>query len=102
MANQTTVIIESSLQALLDEPTFIPELSGEARSKAFRSLTAILSTPNRIHKTYLRIARDNGEVVRIPAFRMQHNDTLGPYKGGIRFHESVNEEEVINLAALMT
>jgi glutamate dehydrogenase (NAD(P)+) len=102
MAKQTTDIIKRSLQSLLDETAFLPELSGDARTKAFRSLTAILSTPNHIHKSYLRIARDNGEVVRIPAFRMQHNDTLGPYKGGIRFHESVNEEEMINLAALMT
>lgn len=102
MAKQTTDIIERSLQCLLSESTFLPELKDDARTKAFRSLTAILSTPNHIHKSYLRIARDNGEVVRIPAFRMQHNDTLGPYKGGIRFHESVNEEEVINLAALMT
>ena len=102
MAKQTTDIIERSLQILLGENSFLPELQDEARTKAFRSLTAILSTPNHIHKSYLRIARENGEVVRIPAFRMQHNDTLGPYKGGIRFHESVNEEEVINLAALMT
>src|SRR5690606_26759851 len=54
------------------------------------------------HKSFLRIARESGEVVRILAFRVQHNDTLGPYKGGIRFHEEVDEEEVINLAALMT
>src|SRR5690606_21897993 len=33
---------------------------------------------------------------------VQHNDALGPYKGGIRFHESVNEDEVMNLAFLMT
>lgn len=102
MAKQTTDIIELSLKHLLNEPAFLPELKDDARTKAFRSLTAILTTPNHIHKSYLRITKDNGEVVRIPAFRMQHNDTLGPYKGGIRFHESVNEAEVVNLAALMT
>lgn len=102
MAKQTTHIIARSLQLLMEEPSFLPELQDEARMKAFHSLIAILSTPNHIHKSYLRIARDNGTVVRIPAFRMQHNDTLGPYKGGIRFHESVNEEEVVNLSALMT
>jgi glutamate dehydrogenase (NAD(P)+) len=102
MSNQTTEIIEGSLRNLMNEPVFLPELQGDARTKAFRSLTAILSTPNRMHKSFLRIVLENDEVVRIPAFRTQHNDTLGPYKGGIRFHESVNEEEVINLAALMT
>ncbi|GAB6931068.1 Glu/Leu/Phe/Val dehydrogenase [Paenibacillus sp. JCM 10914] len=102
MAKQTTDIIERSLEHLLEEVAFLPQLQGADRTKAFHSLGAILSTPNHIHKSFLRIVRENGEVFRIPAFRMQHNDTLGPYKGGIRFHESVNEEEVINLAALMT
>ncbi|NWL86215.1 MULTISPECIES: Glu/Leu/Phe/Val family dehydrogenase [unclassified Paenibacillus] len=102
MAKQTTDIIEKSLHNLLNEPNFLPELKDDARDKAIHSLITILSTPNHIHKSYLRIARENGVIERIPAFRMQHNDTLGPYKGGIRFHESVNEAEVINLAALMT
>lgn len=102
MAKQTSVIIENSLQNLMDDPVFLPELKEDARQIAFHSIAAILSTPNHIHKSYLRVLRDNGEVVRIPAFRTQHNDILGPYKGGIRFHETVNEEEIINLAALMT
>lgn len=102
MTKQTTDFIDSSLQYLLNDATYLTELQDEARTKAFKSLTAILSTPNRIHKSFLRIVLENEEVVRIPAFRTQHNDTLGPYKGGIRFHESVNEEEVVNLAALMT
>ncbi|MBA3758680.1 Glu/Leu/Phe/Val dehydrogenase [Candidatus Saccharibacteria bacterium] len=36
------------------------------------------------------------------AFRVQHNNTLGPYKGGIRFHPDVNLDEVKALATLMT
>lgn len=95
-------IIKRSLAYLREEQDFLPELRDEARDKAFKSLAAILSTPNHIHKSFLRIVRDDGEVIRVPAFRMQHNDTLGPYKGGIRFHESVNEDEMVNLAALMT
>ncbi|PAV28814.1 glutamate dehydrogenase [Virgibacillus profundi] len=102
MANQTGVIVEESLNALLDDETFLPELQGSSREKAFTSLVSILSTPNHVNKSFLRIALENGNVVRIPAFRVQHNNILGAYKGGIRFHESVNEEEVINLAALMT
>lgn len=102
MANQTSDIIELSLKNLLEEPAFLPDLQQEGRVKAFNSLTAILTTPNHIHKSFLRIVLENDEVVRIPSFRVQHNNTLGPYKGGIRFHESVNEEEIINLASLMT
>lgn len=102
MASQTGVIVQHSLNALLEDKSFLPTLHDQARQQAFTSLAAILSTPNHIHKSFLRISLDNGKIVRIPAFRVQHNDTLGPYKGGIRFHESVNEEEVVNLAALMT
>src|SRR5690606_25930614 len=36
------------------------------------------------------------------AFRVQHNNTLGPFKGGIRFHQDVSLEEVRALALLMT
>lgn len=99
---QTRAIIQSSLNALLENQNFLPELQDRMRTQAFTSLSAILSTPNSIHKSFLRVPLDDGSVVRIPAFRAQHNDALGPYKGGIRFHESVNEEEVVNLAFLMT
>ncbi len=36
------------------------------------------------------------------AYRVQHNSKLGPYKGGIRFHENVNLDEVRALATLMS
>src|SRR5690625_1730363 len=102
MSNITAEIVQQSLEALAKDDSFLPELDGQAREKAFTSLVSILSTPNHVHKSFLRIALENGSVVRIPAFRVQHNNILGPYKGGIRFHESVNEEEVMTLAALMT
>lgn len=102
MANKTGTIVKESLDALLDDQTFLPELKEQAREKAFTSLVSILSTPNHVSKSFLRVALENGKVVRIPAFRVQHNNILGPYKGGIRFHESVNEDEVVNLSSLMT
>ncbi|HEY5806197.1 MAG TPA: Glu/Leu/Phe/Val dehydrogenase, partial [Candidatus Saccharimonadales bacterium] len=37
-----------------------------------------------------------------PAYRVQHNNQLGPYKGGIRFHPGVNIDEVRALATLMS
>lgn len=102
MARQTGTIVQKSLKALMGNPAFLPHIQEDRREQAFQSLGAILSTPNKVHKAFLRIPLENGNVVRIPAFRIQHNDALGPYKGGIRFHESVNEDEVTNLAALMT
>ncbi|KIL51267.1 glutamate dehydrogenase [Jeotgalibacillus alimentarius] len=102
MQYQTRSIVQESLDALMDDEMFLSDLKDAPRKKAFSSLGAVLSTPNKIHKSFLRIVLEKGEIVRIPAFRVQHNNAMGPYKGGIRFHESVNEEEVINLAFLMT
>ncbi len=102
LMNQTSIIVQQSLNSLLEDDAFLPDLKGHTREQAFTSLGAILSTPNQVHKSFLRIPLEDGQVVRIPSFRVQHNDALGPYKGGIRFHESVNEEEVMNLASLMT
>ncbi len=102
MEEQTRTIIQQSLNALLENDTFLPDLKDDMRKTAFTSLNSILSTPNQIHKSFLRVPLESGRVVRIPSFRVHHNDALGPYKGGIRFHETVNEEEVVNLAFLMT
>ncbi|WP_456277508.1 Glu/Leu/Phe/Val family dehydrogenase [Bacillus sp. AK128] len=102
MSGHTEAIVQQSLDALMEDESFLKDLKDETRKKAFTSLAAILSTPNHVHKSFLRIPLEDGNVVRIPAYRVQHNNALGPYKGGIRFHESVNEEEVINLASLMT
>ncbi|REJ08168.1 Glu/Leu/Phe/Val family dehydrogenase [Halobacillus trueperi] len=101
MQRQQT-IIEESLKAIMEDEDFLPDLKAQTREQAYNSLVALLSTPNHIHKSFLRITTENGTIVRIPSFRVQHSDTVGPYKGGIRFHESVNEDEVSNLAKLMT
>lgn len=46
------------------------------------------------------IVLKNGK--KFKAFRMQHSSARGPYKGGIRFHEHVNHDEVQALATLMS
>lgn len=58
--------------------------------------------PDHIHRAQLSICMDDGSTQTFPAYRIQHNNTLGPYKGGIRFHPHVSEAEVQALATLMT
>ncbi len=50
----------------------------------------------------LEIDMDDGSKQTFEAYRIQHNNWRGPYKGGIRFHPQVDEDEVKTLAALMT
>ncbi len=58
--------------------------------------------PDSIHEVTLPLERDDGKITTVRAFRIQHNNVLGPYKGGIRFHEGVNRSEVQALATLMS
>jgi len=48
------------------------------------------------------VKMDNGQVEVFTGYRIQHNDALGPFKGGLRYHPDVNRDEVRALAAWMT
>ncbi len=61
-----------------------------------------LDKPEHLHKRVLSIELDNGESREFLAFRSQHSSILGPYKGGLRFHEEVSEEEVTALSMWMS
>jgi len=58
-------------------------------------------TPDRVLKADLTIKLDEGGSATFPAYRVQFNNARGPYKGGIRFHTSADEDEVSALAAMM-
>lgn len=61
-----------------------------------------LITPKREIKVECSLELDNGELATFVGFRVQHDDARGPMKGGIRFHPTVDPDEVNALAALMT
>lgn len=48
------------------------------------------------------LRKDDGSLITVHAYRVQHNNARGPYKGGIRFHPEVNLMEVRALANMMT
>lgn len=66
------------------------------------SVLEMVIKPYRVVKASLTIELDNGSIRSFISYRIQHNQTLGPMKGGIRYHPSVSEEEVQSLASLMT
>lgn len=58
--------------------------------------------PKRIIEVNLPIKMDDGSTKTFTAYRSQHNDARGPFKGGIRFHQDVNIDEVKALSMWMT
>jgi glutamate dehydrogenase (NAD(P)+) len=61
-----------------------------------------LMVPKRALIVSVPIRLDDGTIKCFEGYRVQHNMTLGPGKGGIRFHPEVNLSEVAGLAMLMT
>src|ERR1041384_5917358 len=61
-----------------------------------------LRRPDRALIVSVPVMRDTGRVQVFTGYRVQHNDTLGPFKGGIRYHPDVNLGEVSALAMWMT
>src|SRR5258706_5033090 len=65
-------------------------------------IRAILQEPTNEIVVHFPVVLDSGDVRLFAGYRVQHNNVLGPYKGGIRFHPSVSLDEIKALAALMT
>lgn len=61
-----------------------------------------LRTPSRELKVECNIRMDDGSVGTFIGFRVQHDNSRGPYKGGLRYHPTVNIDDVQALASLMT
>ena len=61
-----------------------------------------LKLPRRAIRVSIPVRMDNDRVQVFNGYRVQHNHTLGPFKGGIRYHPMVNIGEVAALASLMT
>jgi len=66
------------------------------------NIAKALEIPDRELTVEVPFRRDNGEVESVIGFRVQHNNTRGPFKGGIRYHQHVDIQEVRSLATLMT
>ena len=79
------VVVSSAQKLGLDESDYITLLS-----------------PERELKVTVAIKMDDGTIKTFEGYRIQHNSLRGPYKGGIRFHPCVDENEVRALSAWMT
>jgi glutamate dehydrogenase (NAD(P)+) len=81
----------------------LQEFDGAARILNLEpGIWKILTHPKRQITVCCPVQMDNGEIEVFTGYRVQYNITLGPAKGGIRYHPTVNLDEVTALAAWMT
>lgn len=62
----------------------------------------LLVTPSRELRVELVIEMDDGSIGNFIGYRVQHDNSRGPFKGGLRYHPEVDIDEVRSLASLMT
>ncbi|WP_010278346.1 Glu/Leu/Phe/Val family dehydrogenase [Paenibacillus senegalensis] len=67
-----------------------------------RHVVEILKKPKRVLAVTFPVKMDSGEIRVFEGYRSQHNDAIGPTKGGIRFHPDVTLDEVKALSMWMS
>ena len=72
------------------------------RLNADPAVYEILKSPQRVLEVTFPVKLDDGTVKTFTGYRSQHNNAVGPYKGGVRFHPNVNLDEVKALSIWMT
>ena len=67
-----------------------------------RHLQLIVAQPKAEIMVHFPVKMDDGSFRLFKGYRVQHNNIMGPYKGGVRFHPEVSLDHVKTLSALMT
>lgn len=106
-ACQSAREIFHELEEYYDEHNLYYQTIGSVLEAADRldvphQLKLILSQPKNEIMVHCPIKMDDGTWQLYKGYRVQHNNVLGPYKGGIRYHPDVKLDEVKTLALLMT
>jgi glutamate dehydrogenase (NAD(P)+) len=66
------------------------------------NVRTLLVTPDREVRVEVPIELDSGKIGNFIGYRVQHDNARGPYKGGLRYHPAVDQDEARSLASLMT
>ncbi|GAC1316589.1 MAG: NAD-specific glutamate dehydrogenase [Thermoleophilaceae bacterium] len=99
---------ETALSTEAPSPASLFEGTG-ARLEAAAAIAQVsdetlerLRLPHSVLKVSIPVRMDDGALRIFPGYRVRYDDTLGPTKGGVRFHPHVNVDEVQSLAFWMT
>lgn len=105
--NQAISNIYEELDLPYDPDNIYLQVIGEVLATAHkmdlpRRLLLILAQPKNEIMVHFPVEMDDGHVQLFKGYRVQHNNILGPYKGGLRFHPDTSLDHVKALSALMT
>jgi glutamate dehydrogenase (NAD(P)+) len=96
----------STIEGHLNGPLFQNALKNLEEAAALidcdKNVLERLKKPRKCVTVSVPVRMDDYSVKVFTGYRVQYNATLGPYKGGIRYHQNVDLPEVVGLAALMT
>ena len=73
-----------------------------ARLDLTGNMRTLMVTPDRELRVEVAIEMDSGEIGNFIGYRVQHDNARGPFKGGLRYHPHVDQDEARSLASLMT
>ena len=66
------------------------------------NIRTLLVIPDREVRLEVVIELDSGQIGNFIGYRVQHDNARGPYKGGLRYHPLIDQDEARSLASLMT
>jgi glutamate dehydrogenase (NAD(P)+) len=66
------------------------------------NMRTMMITPDRELRVEVAIEMDSGQIGNFIGYRVQHDNARGPFKGGLRYHPHVDQDEARSLASLMT
>lgn len=100
MSNQSIANQEENLNVLTQTQFVIKEALNKLGFGD--EMYELLKEPLRVLTVRIPVRMDDGTTKMFTGYRAQHNDAVGPTKGGIRFHPKVTEDEVKALAIWMS
>jgi len=96
----------------VSDPDFVPQTLVKTHEAFLRSACDQLGYEDKVGDLLLMASReiglqlplrkDDGSIAVFEAFRVQHHNSRGPYKGGLRFHQTMDMDDARGLACLMS
>lgn len=106
MINQDSKVFKELEMAYHPDNIYIQTMSSVLQAAEMLELPyrlqLILAQPKNELMVHFPVQMDDGSYRLFKGYRVQHNNVLGPYKGGIRYHHDVSLDHVKALAAIMT